>query len=184
MDPISIAIALAQFAPSLMRFFGAGDKATTVAEKVIGMAKSVTGAQTPEQALEMMKFSTDRQVEFNLAVLKVDSELEAAYLSDIQSARVRDIQFLQTGTRNYRADTMYFLAVIVIAGLVWVVMQSEMDEYGKGIITLVLGRFLGYLDNIYNFEFGSTRSSKDKDATIQTLVAPLKTTVITKKEDK
>jgi hypothetical protein len=43
------------------------------------------------------------------------------------------------------------------------------NEYLKGIVTLVLGRFLGYLDNIYNFEFGSTRSSKAKDLTIEQL---------------
>lgn len=32
-----------------------------------------------------------------------------------------------------------------------------------------LGRFLGYLDNIFNFEFGTTRSSQKKDDTILNL---------------
>ena len=90
-------------------------------------------------------------------------------VKDKNSARERDAQFLKAGTRNYRADTMYFLAVVVIGLLVWAVLASQLDEYAKGIITLVLGRFLGYLDNIYNFEFGTTRSSKQKDATIEQL---------------
>lgn len=90
-------------------------------------------------------------------------------IKDKDSARGRDAAFLAAGTRNYRADTMYFLAVVVIGLLVWAVLQSELDEYAKGIITLVLGRFLGYLDNIYNFEFGSTRTSRQKDATIEQL---------------
>lgn len=68
-----------------------------------------------------------------------------------------------------RANTMYILAIVVIAGLVWGVLASKLDDYGKGIITLVLGRFLGYLDVIYSFEFGTTKSSKQKDETITTL---------------
>lgn len=40
-----------------------------------------------------------------------------------------------------------------------------------GVVTLVLGRFLGYRDNIYNFEYGTNRSSKEKDMTINQLSA-------------
>jgi hypothetical protein len=92
--------------------------------------------------------------------------MDAMYLADVADARKRDVAL---STHNYRADSMYVLAVILIAALVWAVLSSEMDEYAKGIVTLVLGRFLGYLDNIYNFEFGTTRSSKVKDSTIENL---------------
>lgn len=169
MDPISIALALAQFAPSLMRMFGVGEKSASAAEKVIDIAKGVTGATSPEQALEMLKVSTERQAEFNMAVLKSNTELETAYLADIDSARKRDSEFIKSGAHNYRADTMYVLAVLVILALVFVVLKSDLNEYAKGITTLVLGRFLGYLDNIYNFEFGATRSSRTKDDTINNL---------------
>lgn len=169
MDPISIALGLAQFAPSLMRYFGAGEKSAKVVESVIGIAQTVTGAESPELALAMLKGNTERQHEFNMAVLKADTDLEAAYLLDVQSARARDVALAAAGKRNLRADSMYGLAVIVVIGLVWSVLASNMDEYGKGIITLVLGRFLGYLDNMYNFEFGSTRSNKIKDASIKAM---------------
>lgn len=169
MDPISIALGLAQFAPSIMRFFGVGEKSVSAAEKVIDIAQTVTGATSPEQALEMLKINTERQAEFNMAVLKANTELETAFLADVQSARNRDMEFVKAGTRNYRADTMYVLSVVVVAALVVAVFKSELDEYAKGIITLVLGRFLGYLDNIYNFEFGTTRASKVKDDTISSL---------------
>jgi hypothetical protein len=45
----------------------------------------------------------------------------------------------------------------------------EVSEFAKGIITLLLGRALGWLDNIYNFEFGTTRASRAKDDTIEAL---------------
>lgn len=66
---------------------------------------------------------------------------------------------------------MYVLAVLVICGLVFLIWKDQdVNEYLKGIITLVLGRFLGYLDNIYNFEFGTTRVNRAKDETINQLV--------------
>lgn len=91
-------------------------------------------------------------------------------VEDRGSARARDAEFIKAGMHNSRADMMFILAVIVICGLVYIVWKDQsVNEYVKGIFTLVLGRFLGYLDNIYNFEFGTTRNSRTKDATIEQL---------------
>ncbi|HPV27318.1 MAG TPA: hypothetical protein PKV77_09125 [Bacteroidales bacterium] len=95
------------------------------------------------------------------------SELE---FKNVDSARERDAKIVAVTGHNYRADTMYVLAVMVICGLVFLIWRDQdVNEYLKGIITLVLGRFLGYLDNIYNFEFGTTRVNRAKDETINTL---------------
>lgn len=91
-------------------------------------------------------------------------------VEDRGSARARDAEFIKVGMHNSRADMMFILAVIVICGLVYIVWKDQsVNEYVKGIFTLVLGRFLGYLDNIYNFEFGTTRNSRTKDVTIEQL---------------
>jgi hypothetical protein len=60
---------------------------------------------------------------------------------------------------------------VVIVCLFAVVHYTISNEFAKGVVTLVLGRFLGYVDNIYSFEFGTTRSSARKDATINSLTA-------------
>lgn len=169
MDPFSIALGLAQFAPSILKWLGMGEKGVAITEKIVGTAQSITGASSPAEALEMLKANTVKQLEFQMAILAMDAEMEKLYLADVNSARLRDMEFVKAGGKNYRADSMYVLAVLLIAALVWVVLKSQIDEYGKGIITLVLGRFLGYLDNIYNFEFGTTRASKTKDDTIKSL---------------
>lgn len=91
-------------------------------------------------------------------------------VKDRDSARARDSEFLKASKENWRAHVMFILAVSVIMWMVWIIWKTpELSEYTKGIFTLILGRFTGYLDNIYNFEFGSTRSSKTKDATIEQL---------------
>lgn len=170
MDPISIALGLAQFAPSIMRFFGAGEKNASVAEKVISIATAVTGTGTGPEALAAMQKDSAMRYEFQQKIMENDMELEQLYYADKNSARARDVEITKTGTRNYRADAMFVLAVAVIVAMVWIIWRTpELPEYTKGIFTLVLGRFTGYLDNIYNFEFGSTRTSKAKDETIKSL---------------
>lgn len=56
--------------------------------------------------------------------------------------------------------------LLCLAVTVWTTVQ---DEFAKGILTLVLGRMLGYVDAAYNYEFGTTRSSAKKDEAISDL---------------
>ena len=101
---------------------------------------------------------------------KLDLETFREEVKDRGSARDRDIEFIKRGMVNTRANVMFFLAVVMVGILVWIVWKDQsINEYVKGIFTLVLGRFLGYLDNIYSFEFGTTRGSKEKDETIKQL---------------
>ena len=115
-----------------------------------------------------------RELELTLKAEEAERGFKYADLEfrDREGARNRDTEITKAGKPNRRADVMFVLAVGVICGLVYVIWKDpNINEYMKGIVTLVLGRFLGYLDNIYNFEFGSTRSSKDKDSTINKLAA-------------
>ncbi len=126
-----------------------------------------------EQLAKLRQYELEHERELlklRLEENKLDAEVFRVEVADKGDARKRDVEFLRAGRRNYRADVMFLLAVLMIAGLVWIVWKDpSINEYVKGIFTLVLGRFLGYLDNIYNFEFGTTRGSKDKDDTIKVL---------------
>ena len=79
-----------------------------------------------------------------------------------------------------RVNVLIAIAILVVILCLFVVVQITVkDEFAKGILTLVLGRFLGYVDNIYNYEFGTTRSSAKKDDTITNLTASAATTAST-----
>lgn len=170
MDPITIAMGLAQFAPGIIKWITGSDKAAEAAGKVVDIAKVVTGKPDGDAALVALKADPALVIQFRQSVMANEADLDKAYLADVQNARDRDAKITSAGQHNYRADAMFVLAVVLIGLLVWLVWHDQsVNEYVKGIITLVLGRFLGYLDNIYNFEFGSTRSSRTKDATIENL---------------
>jgi len=127
----------------------------------------------PEDLVKLRQFELEHEEELTRLQLednKLDLQVFQTEAAEKDSARRRDIAFLQANTRNYRADLMFFLAVAMIGAMVWIVWKDQsINEYVKGIFTLVLGRFLGYLDNIYNYEFGTTRSSRAKDNTIEQL---------------
>jgi hypothetical protein len=165
MDPITIAMGLSQFVPAIVRWISGSEKAGEAAQKVVDVASALTG-KPADQVIEALKADPTLVLKFREEVMKQELAMDTLYLADVANARKRDVELR---AHNYRADSMYILAVVLIAALVYVVLQSNLDEYAKGIVTLVLGRFLGYLDNIYNFEFGTTRSSKVKDTTIENL---------------
>lgn len=158
MAPLPIILGLAQLAPSIMRFFGVGEQNAQVAEKVVEIAQTISGTRTPEEALAALKASAELQQQFQMAILSANKELEQAYLADVQDARKRDTAIRLAGQRNYRADMLTLGAFIVICLLCWKVWSTpEVPEWVKGVVTLVLGRFLGYMDQIFQFEFGTTR---------------------------
>lgn len=169
MDPISIALGLAQFAPSIMRFFGAGEKPVAVAEKIVGIASGVTGTKTPEEALAAMRENAQLAAQFNLAVLAADSDLEKACLADRANARGRDTEIRKlTGGTNRRADLMVLLDVVGLVGCLAVLtlFQDEIPGEVVGILATIAGVFGACLRDAHQFEFGSSRGSKEKDDTI------------------
>lgn len=163
-------LTLAQFAPTLFAFFKDNKQPKKTTEAVESIAKDVADADSVEAAIRVFKNDANKANEFKARIIEAEFALQVAYLEDMNSARARDSIFLTNGQRNYRADLLSFLAILIIIALVLLIWKSpELNEYVKGVFTLVLGRFMGYVDNIYNFEFGSTRSSKQKDSTINHL---------------
>lgn len=169
MAPIALALKLATFAPSVMRFFGAGEKPAAVAQHVVDLAQTVTGASTPEAAADALAANPELAAKFRLAALEADTELEKAYLADRGGARERDIRVREiAGGKNLRADLMVILDVVGLVACLLVVLLFRDDMPGEavGIIATVAGVFAACLRDAHQFEFGSSRGSKEKDAAL------------------
>jgi hypothetical protein len=146
-------------------------KGKQVVEERLGV--KISDNPGPEEVAKLRQLQFDHEERLlELGIEKAEQELKGFQIevADRDSARGRDVEFIKRGMTNNRANVMFFLAVCMVALLVWIVWKDQnINEYVKGIFTLVLGRFLGYLDNIYSFEFGTTRGSKEKDETIKQL---------------
>lgn len=146
-------------------------KGKEVVENTFGV--KISDNPSPEEVSKLRQLQFDheeRLLELGIEKAKQDLEAFKEEVKDRDSARIRDAEFIKRGVTNNRANLMFFLAVVMVGAMVWIVWKDQnINEYVKGIFTLVLGRFLGYLDNIYSFEFGTTRGSKEKDETIKQL---------------
>lgn len=170
MEPVTLALALAQFAPSLIKFFTGSDKAADVAGKVIDIAKTVTGAPDGAAALKVLEADPAKVLEFQQAAMLNDADLTKAFLADVQSARARDVDLAKAGMHNYRANVLAAAALLlVVLCLAIVIWMSNADDFAKATISLILGRALGWVEQLFSFEFGTTRANKTKDDTINKL---------------
>lgn len=163
---IPVALALAQFAPSIMRFFGAGETSVAVAQNVVGIAQKVTGQPTPEDALEAMRANAQLAQAFNLAVLAADTELEKLALADRQDARTRDIKVRELNAgKNRRADIMIVCdwAGLIACLAVLTFFRKDIPGEVVGLLSTVASIFGLCLRDAHQFEFGSSRGSKEKD---------------------
>ena len=166
MDPITIAMGLAQFAPQIIKWVSGSDKAAEAAGKVIEIAQTVTGKQGTD-AIDALRLDPELAVKFRDSVLAREADLDKAYLVDRQSARDRDVALAQAGRYNWRAD---ILAVLAVGGLVvcmwFIANNSGMPERAVNAIMFVAGVLAAAVRDVYSFEFGSSRGSKEKDEII------------------
>lgn len=165
MDPISIAFGLAQFAPAVLKWITGSDKAAEAAGQVVEIAKSVTGRGDGLDALDALKADPALAMQFRQSVMANETELDKAYLADRQDARKRDVELAKAGQRNVRADVMVVGAVVGLIACLAVLAFFKNQVPGEvvGIVSTVAGIFGACLRDAFQFEFGSSRGSRDKD---------------------
>lgn len=165
MPLIGIAASLAaEFAPGLVRKL-AGDKAWEVAEKIVGTAKAITGTADPEAALAALREDAKAQAEFKRRMAELEIELEKAYLADRQNARLRDVELRKAGYRNTRADMMLLMAFLCLVAIVYFTWSGRLDMPDNvfALLNMAAGMILKMIGDAFQFEFGSSRGSKEKD---------------------
>lgn len=174
---LPIALALAQFAPMLAGVL-AGPKAEEVASKVVDIAQQVTGQDTPEKALDVIQRDPQRALEFQIKVVdseveltRIYADLDKARLADVKDARGRDVELQKSGYHNTRADLMVLLDVVgLIACLVVIaVFKAQLPGEVVGLLTAIAANFGSCLRDAHQFEFGSSRSSREKDVTLASI---------------
>lgn len=96
---VPIALALAQFAPQIARWLQDGDapNAGEVAEKVVQVATAVTGAATPEAAVDALKENAALAGQFQ-------SRMAELYVDLVKAELVEDTKRLQAVNETMRAE--------------------------------------------------------------------------------
>jgi hypothetical protein len=178
--PLALSLA-SQFAPSIIGLF-AGAKAEDVAQKVVGLAQTVTGHTEPEAAVKAIEADPNLALQFQQAVLAQKIELEkialqrdqlevtqdANVLADKASARGRDVEIVKAGHPNRRASWMLWgtFAGLFVCLALMIVYHVDANTAIGGALIMLVGKFVSMWGTAFDFEFGSSRSSRAKDDVI------------------
>jgi len=77
MDPITIAMGLAQFVPQIAKWITGSDKAEQVAQKAIDIAQTITGQPTGAAAVQALQADPTLVLQYRKAVLDQEVAFEA-----------------------------------------------------------------------------------------------------------
>jgi len=149
-----------------------------------GIVASALGTEdTPEAVHAALRADPQALAKVREAELTHKTELERLklregemYLADMQSARSRDVELRAAGYRNVRADWMIGAAgLILIACLgTLIFLRADLPGEAVGIISTIAGIAGACLKDAFQFEFGSSRGSKNKDQTLSGLAAAMR----------
>jgi predicted transcriptional regulator of viral defense system len=95
MEPISIIMGLAQFAPSIIRWVTGNEKAENVAKTVVDIASTVAGTEDGASIIERLKADAKLAAEFAERIEQRSHDLQIAYLADVDSARKMQMEALK-----------------------------------------------------------------------------------------
>jgi hypothetical protein len=159
---IGLALKLAPLVPSVVGMLG-GSNAEKVAERVVGIAEAVTG-KSGDDAVSAVLADPALALKLEQAYLRQETQLEQMYLAGVQGARDRDIEVRKiTGGTNWRADVLAVGALLGLIGLIWTLLFVHIpDGPARDTLLILSGALVAIVKDVYQFEFGSSRGSKEK----------------------
>jgi len=123
-------------------------------------------------AADSLFTSDDERNKAEIEMLRIDADLDKAYLADTDSARKMQVAALQQDDLFSKRFVYYFSIFWSLFAMVFMAAATLMDIPDKNTSTVstILGFLLGTaVASIFNFFLGTSKSSQTKDATIQTL---------------
>jgi hypothetical protein len=183
--PVAAVIGLlAQYGPGLIKRL-AGNRAGEVAEKVASVAQAVTGKPTVDEAMAAVAANPELAVQLKVRLAELQVDEDRIELQDREDARRHDLEVRKQNTgKNTRADVMVAVdAIGLILGLAGMValgyfsaaFPGKISEGVFGALMAQLATITSYfglcLRDAHQFEFGSSRGSRDKDQQLKELAA-------------
>lgn len=119
MDPITIAMGLAQFVPQLTKWITGSDKAEAVAQQAISIAQTVTGTKSGDQALAALTADPALVLQYRNAVLDQELSFQALAVqnaSDINKSMQTESASEHWPSYSWRPAIGFSFALLALVG--------------------------------------------------------------------
>ena len=158
MDPITIALGLAQLAPGLIRWISGDDKskAAGVADQVLTVAKAVTGKADPREAVDAIKDDPALALQFQVKVMEHERawwQEETARMAkdadDRANARAREVA-AKDRTNSILAYLVVVLASVACAAILGGYVEGLKDPITAALVGSIVGSVFTALNQVLN----------------------------------
>lgn len=171
MDPISIALSLAPFIPSVVRWV-AGDAAGTVAKTAVDLATTVAGVADPASAVAAI--AADPQLQLQLTQAWAQQEL-GLFQAETERLRVEaadraDARARGTASADRLPAALALLITAGFFGLLGALAWIQVPEANENVLNIMVGTLGGSWVSVVSYYFGSSSSSAAKSKTLHELV--------------
>lgn len=161
MDPITVAMGLAQFAPQIIKWVSGSDKAADAAGRVVQVAEAITGQQGAA-ALDALHADPALVLQFRQALVGIEAELDKAYLADVQHAR-------QSHRDHWMPWALTLTLAVMVGLLVAGLFMLRTPPENKEVVYLIAGQLIGAFSTAVAYWLGSSRGSLQKQDLIERL---------------
>lgn len=163
---------LANVAPAIAGSLGGpfGPVASAVLKKALGLkedakdsdiADAVVAVTSPDQLAELRKIDN----EFRARMAQVGIDLEKIDAEDRANARAR-----QVSLKDHTPTVLAFASIAGFYGAFMFVCTHVVPDGSRDVVMAQLGSMATLAATVMTFYFGSSRSSRTKDETINTVV--------------
>jgi hypothetical protein len=159
-DPLNTALGLAQIAPQAVRWL-AGSNQREAAETLGEVAIAVTGHNTAEDALDMLKGDAVMGKEFVKALANRKVELDNLYLADRQDARRRELSSERAPWEMWTLAAAVVTGLLGIAGALFFVVPSP---EAKDALLMIIGALMTRVSDVYGYYFGNNKANDEKSS--------------------
>lgn len=147
MDPITIAMGLAQFVPQIAKWITGSDKAEQVAQKAVDIANAVTGKSSGDEAIKALQADPKLVLQYRQAVLAQELSFQALAVqnaADINKTMQAEAAAEHWPSYSWRPSIGFAVAfdlvmssiIVVVAylGVMFFSVDSAVLSYLPGII--------------------------------------------------
>jgi len=118
----------------------------------------------PDALLKMKQLEMQHETELQKMILVSELENRKVTVDNVKNARARSVKLELAGHHTYRADIMLTLAFGCLCYLIYMINAGEAhNPQVLAIMNMSVGALLKMIGDGFQFEFGSSRGSKEKD---------------------
>jgi len=138
------------------------DPVTAIVDLANGVGQEIIKRVWPDpsQAAAAAEKLAELKQSGELARMANETESVKAFLADTQSARQRDMAFLQAGKKNFRGDILAYGAVGALVVCIIMLFVADVPAQSRDLLLVTLGALVAIVKDVYGFEFGSSKDSQ------------------------